>query len=229
MSHLLLVHNLNIAWIFKINYPLWSVASEWQIYFLLPWVILPAYRRWGRIGALLAPAILLLPVYILFHEQIRYACPWYALLFAMGAVASTVEKANPKHLIMAVCCFLFTLIVINLHPIEWTGYDGWLPGLIAPLDLVNGMGWAFLLAWLGSNSKSLLGRMLSVSPLIKLGGISYSLYLTHALVLAAVYLMTSIFNWQQNVTGVLIGIPASLFVAWLFYLVFEQPFVVKRQ
>ena len=35
-SHLFLVHNLSEGWIFKIDPPMWSVATEWQIYLLFP-------------------------------------------------------------------------------------------------------------------------------------------------------------------------------------------------
>ena len=47
ISHLLLVHNLSSAWFHQINAPLWSVATEWQIYFLLPLILLPLFRRAG--------------------------------------------------------------------------------------------------------------------------------------------------------------------------------------
>ena len=43
-THLLLVQD--IAGDRSINYPLWTIAVEWRIYFLLP-VLLWAWRRWG--------------------------------------------------------------------------------------------------------------------------------------------------------------------------------------
>ena len=36
ISHLLLIHNFNNDWISRIDAPMWSVATEWQIYFLFP-------------------------------------------------------------------------------------------------------------------------------------------------------------------------------------------------
>ena len=47
VSHLLLVHNLNPAWAYKISGPLWSLATEWQIYFVFPFLLLPLWRRAG--------------------------------------------------------------------------------------------------------------------------------------------------------------------------------------
>ena len=50
LSHLFLLHNLRADWRFKIDGPLWSVATEWQIYFLYPAVLLPVWRRSGFVA-----------------------------------------------------------------------------------------------------------------------------------------------------------------------------------
>jgi peptidoglycan/LPS O-acetylase OafA/YrhL len=44
-SHVLLIHNLLPAFTNTINGPLWSVATEWQIYFFFPFFLLPIWRR----------------------------------------------------------------------------------------------------------------------------------------------------------------------------------------
>ena len=45
VTHLLLVHNWFPRWVFAVNATHWSVATEWQIYFLFPLVLLPVWRR----------------------------------------------------------------------------------------------------------------------------------------------------------------------------------------
>ena len=55
-AHLLLIHNLNPDWLYSINAPMWSIAVEWQIYFvfgasLLP-VLAPDGQRRGAAGRL---------------------------------------------------------------------------------------------------------------------------------------------------------------------------------
>lgn len=47
MPHLLLIQNWRGSWAAKINYPMWTVATEWQIYFLLPLILLPLWRKFG--------------------------------------------------------------------------------------------------------------------------------------------------------------------------------------
>src|SRR6266566_1837356 len=51
-THLLVIHNLFPAWVYKINGPLWSVATEWQIYFFFPLLLLPVWRRAGIVATL---------------------------------------------------------------------------------------------------------------------------------------------------------------------------------
>src|SRR5579883_2111781 len=41
VSHVLLLHNWSHTWEYRINPPMWSVALEWQIYFLFPLLLLP--------------------------------------------------------------------------------------------------------------------------------------------------------------------------------------------
>lgn len=48
LSHLFLVHNLQPEWAYKIlDGPLWAIATEWQIYFVMALVLLPVWRFAG--------------------------------------------------------------------------------------------------------------------------------------------------------------------------------------
>src|SRR5579875_3373423 len=49
LAHILLLHNLTPHG-YKIDPPMWSVALEWQIYFLFPFLFLPLWRRFGLFG-----------------------------------------------------------------------------------------------------------------------------------------------------------------------------------
>src|SRR5947209_5168121 len=91
-THLLLVHNANPAWLFSINPPMWSIAVEWQIYFIFALLLLPVWRAAGNGAALLVAFVLgLSPIYLLPSSfNIEWSCPWYIGLFAMGLVAANV-------------------------------------------------------------------------------------------------------------------------------------------
>jgi peptidoglycan/LPS O-acetylase OafA/YrhL len=49
LSHLVLMHNLRLDWQGQVDGPMWSVATEWQLYFLLPLVLRSAATTLGRI------------------------------------------------------------------------------------------------------------------------------------------------------------------------------------
>ncbi|HEY2155860.1 MAG TPA: acyltransferase, partial [Isosphaeraceae bacterium] len=53
-SHLLLVQNWGPGWIYRVDPPAWTVATEWQIYWLFPALI--ALRRWVGMAATVAIA-----------------------------------------------------------------------------------------------------------------------------------------------------------------------------
>lgn len=92
VSHLFLVHNLNFDWAFRINGPMWSVATEFQIYFLFPLILLPL---WRRVGPALTVAICWagacaiqfgLPA----EQNFSWAAPWFVGSFALGMWAAFI-------------------------------------------------------------------------------------------------------------------------------------------
>jgi len=53
ISHLLLIHNWSLDWFQKINPSLWSIAVEWQIYFVFP-LLLWIFKRAGWLTGVFA-------------------------------------------------------------------------------------------------------------------------------------------------------------------------------
>jgi peptidoglycan/LPS O-acetylase OafA/YrhL len=93
VSHLLLVHNLTFDWAFRINGPMWSVATEWQIYFLFPAILLPLCRTRGGIFLTVGVAWLLgsLPqIFLPGDQNFFWACPWFLGSFALGMMVAVI-------------------------------------------------------------------------------------------------------------------------------------------
>jgi peptidoglycan/LPS O-acetylase OafA/YrhL len=234
-SHLLVVHNWFPSYGYQINGPLWSVASEWQIYFFFPLVLLPVWRRLGMPGALLVAALLGYAPLWFVPAPARVAIPWYLLLFTFGMAAASigvVEHEPEKRLRWSV-------------PWQWLSGGLWLvcvasSNLAASLwfslkpvvDPLVGLATATLLIHLthrvASTAPSRLLTLLQSAPLVGLGHFSYSLYLTHLPVLA-------LFHFGLHYLGVsgtpfvlaisILGGLTSLFVAYGFHVLAERPFM----
>jgi peptidoglycan/LPS O-acetylase OafA/YrhL len=105
VSHLLLIHNLNGRWAYTIDDPMWSVGTEWQIYFLLPLLLLPVWRKWGLAASVLTGLVIglyagRLPCHTLWNPMqvpeghfgfYLPAHPEYLGLFALGMAGAAIN------------------------------------------------------------------------------------------------------------------------------------------
>ena len=238
ISHLLMLFNLNPAWAGRIDPPMWSVATEWQIYFIFPLILLPLWRFCG-LPALVAGAFALgVGLKYVFAPALDGVGPWYIGLFALGMAAATLnfspapqtrqwEERLPWPSLSALGWLLFAAIGF-VRP-------QWLYTKVMVMDTLAGAATAALLVACARSLTSSgpdsaptgLRRILEARPVIALGGFSYSLYLIHAPALAALRLalektgLPLTFVYALVVAG---GLPISLALAYGFYLVFERRF-----
>ena len=244
LAHALLTHNLDLRHRLAINGPHWSVATEWQIYFALPLLLLPVWRRLGP-GAMVALAFavgvaphLLLPA----GRNYDTACPWYLGLFATGMAAAVVEGSSrrdrvPWRMVSATACAGLALVLLNpQHGVPRPGLPdraGWFVYWGRPLwvrDAVVGSVTAALIVALArgrrAGRRSLLLSLLGSAPLLALGTISYALYLTHYPVLALVHAGIGGGRSMADFAWLLAaGMPASLLVAGAFHRLVERRFL----
>lgn len=228
LSHLFLIHNLVPERAFTINISLWSLATEVQIYLVFAFLLVPFWKRFG-IGATIALSwVLGVGVAVLF-PQTRLGSPWYLGLFSLGMLAAQI-RVRPETLsrfaevpwrtaaLMAWALFFIGILPTHLRGVNTQG------GVLeeAPIyDLLIGIAaMATILA--GCEKPTWLER-----PILRnLGTISFSLYLSHAPLLA-------IFGWlcrQMNLNAwgtatvmYFAGVPLCLGAAVLFYRAFEGP------
>lgn len=235
MTHLLLIHNLSRDTLGSINAPMWTVASEWQIYFLFPLLLLPIWRRFGLFTVVISAFLISLAPFYLLNGFLEAAHSWFLGLFALGmAAADIIFSEKPKLIMMrnslpwnvlAIVFFVVALIT------EWQklGLDSWIS------DGFCGLATACLLIYCtnsiikGKNTPLVL-QLFENHWIIALSTFSYSLYLTHGVV------VTIVGNFLLNLhmppiefiaIFYLIAIPLSLLIGYLFYLVFERPFMSK--
>jgi len=236
LSHLFLVHNLNPNWIKSIDIPMWSVATEWQIYFVFALLLLPIWRRLGIWSTVAIAFILGLAPHFLMHnpETLDGARFWYLGLFAFGMagaeinfsthpVMKTLRSKTPWFSLTAVLA-----VALMGASMAKSGYWTAHPWLVDPWA---GLAGACLLIGmtqaLSTGRQPALLRLLETTPVRKLGEFSYSLYLIHypILQLVAVLLASVCHSLTSSlIAGVVIGVPVAVACAYLFSLAFEKPF-----
>ena len=239
LSHLFLLHNLNPQWIFKINDPLWSVATEWQIYFFFPSILLPIWRRWGNFASIGVFFALGFGIHFLSFRQLSLAHPWYLGLFALGAAGADISFSTRPHTVFWRERISWNLIALVLLGVMVFFYSSGLPSLAhygTVMEVIAGAIAACALVYMarivreGRHTHALV-RLLETKWAIGLGQYSYSLYLTHFPVLGALHLALRSQQVSSNVAfGVLliVGLPLSLLFAYGFSLIFEKPFLRQK-
>ena len=235
LAHIALVHNLWTGWCQNILPPLWSVATEWQIYVLFALLLLPALRRWGTFAALAVSVVISLgPAYILrSSHNLAWACPWFVILFTFGMIGAVIAQRQQDAPSTRMKVFLYRLalpcLVLVLLPDRitipaWFAFWRW--------DILFGllMIWLILRVYHQPRGASFwhLRRWLETRSVVCLGRFSYSLYLCHYLVLLMVVKLTSSYHLppiSQATLNLALGTPLAIMCAWMFYLIFERPFL----
>jgi len=237
-SHLLLIHNLFPAWIHTINGPLWSVATEWQIYFFFPFFLLPVWRRWGAGATVLAAFALGSGLTRLVPNVAASAATWYLGLFGLGMCAAGVDFASrPAERWLRervpwrfVCLGMFAAVacgvtVLIKYWFRFMPYSDTLVGAATASALLYLTPHALRPA---EQRKPLVLRFLSSGPLVALGRFSYSLYLTHLPIVALCYFALHQRDLSPNaemLSLILLSLPTSLLFSYAFFWVFERRFV----
>jgi peptidoglycan/LPS O-acetylase OafA/YrhL len=238
ISHALLIHNVRFDWAYRINGPLWSVATEWQIYFLFALLLLPL---WRLTGSAITLALAWAPASLLFfllppQDNFFWACPWFLGSFMLGAWGAVVTF-SPSHRdswlrTRAPCGALAWLSFLLIVVLVGTGRaNTW------GLPVVDFIVSVFALVLIGAcadrstnwpvGKPSLLLRVLGSRVLVYLGGFSYSLYLVqHPVLRFAEKLVAKLTtNRDANIQiHLLMVVPVTVFLAWLFAEFFERPF-----
>jgi peptidoglycan/LPS O-acetylase OafA/YrhL len=227
LSHLLFVHNLIPGHATKIDYPMWSIGLEWQLYLLFP-LLMWGFRRWNGplvTGVALAIAALIratyrglpgLPATILHDGPFSYLEIFCA---GMLVAAFTVQRLRlaPKGLLG--CISAAGMIGIRV---------GSGNGLLH--DLATSAA-AFCILLLASDGSSFVSRVLCTPRLVRIGIFSYSIYLIHAPLLHLCWLALLPLHLPPDINFaflVVVGLPLIIMLSFGFHCLFERPFMRVR-
>lgn len=233
ISHFLLVHNLNPSWMYKINGVLWSIAIEFQIYFLYPLFarILrsgPSQRQvWAhRFQALLACIIFTVAVIYLIPRGIKLY-PWFTAFFVIGMAGADIAMTDIRKWV-PVLTALFAVGIIGavwgscLHAAEMVTQ---IAIVLASVSLLV-MGTSRII----SGRKTWIEKVFAPRWLAFVGNFSFSLYLIHHPILQVVDIVSgSLYLHPARHLAYLlaIGLPLAIFGSYWFARVFEGRYMTK--
>jgi len=224
VANLLMLQDISTSWNIY-DFPLWSVAVEYRIYFLFPVILWLIYRYGVRFSLIVFTILSYVGVWVIWSYEPRLLTmsPQYLALFVMGVGAcylATSRTTNDGFLKTALVAFTIALVMIASHPISRLGCQDF--GLETPwIDAFVGAGVASTLALL---SRSRTPTLLDARPLINLGGWSYSLYLTHAVTLTLIERLVPPHS-QPFAAWAAAAIGCALIVAYTFHVFVERPFI----
>jgi peptidoglycan/LPS O-acetylase OafA/YrhL len=230
----LLVQNLVAA--HSPNAAFWSMAVEAQLYLVLPLLLVMVRRR----GAVVMVATVLVVVAAVgvagphiprVDTFVIQSAPDLAALFALGVLAAGIVGAREARRSWPWPWLALGALAPVLVLVWWQG-SVWTQGHLYWVDLALGPAIACLLAGLAIGRPARLLGLLDARPIRSLGSFSYSLYLTHAPIVAIVCQRIVAGRVAPGAPAFLVSLalalPLTVVFARVFAAVFEIPFQRAR-
>lgn len=194
---------------------MWSLVYEMRISLLFPLIYI-ACRRAPRLTGVMAAGLFCVLAFLIQQRQIPvYATDtaaqgvmltfYYAPFFVMGCLLH-LHAAAVRHFLQNRSTYFLAALGMAAFALLNAGQDG-----------LIGLGAATTLALVLALPR--LSALLNARPIAWLGRISYSLYLTHLLVMAALFHVFA----RDGVLPYILALPAALACAQIFHWGVEMP------
>ena len=231
VAHLLLMHDLFVSTASGINYPLWTVSVEWQIYFLFP-ALVWSWRRFGPVKTVVVTVVLtLLGSEAVKNTPFTRTTPSLLGAFALGMLGAGIAYGDHARLAawrqrvpwpwvtLALALAFYIPEVMSKRHLLGATLNDMMFGLVA----------ASLIILAARPGRNPVNRVLSWKPLVAVGLFSYSLYLIHAPLLQLIW-QYGLVPWHMApmplfFTLALIGVPVVVAASYVFSLGCERPFL----
>ncbi len=221
---------------FTPNGAFWSIAVEWQIYFVFPLILWLGLKR-SIPTAVYCTVALVLVAHALAGlgsplSKVDHLTPQFLALFALGVLAANSGFTGRAATLRRPLAVGGTAILAGLVALALVKGSVWMVDQYFWVDLVFGAGIACLIAVLYGGGGVRARRMFSSRVARRIGLFSYSIYLMHGPLVGVLDVdVLRPMHLAPLVTFALllcIGVPLILGVCYLFHLAFEAPFLERR-
>lgn len=218
------------------NGALWSIAIEWQIYFVFP-LILWLGRRTSLASAVLVTTLVVLVAHAVAgfggpFEKIDGLTPQFLALFALGALAVQLGSGDRAAKLRRPLGVVGVAALLAFALVAATQGSEWVVARFFWMDLLFGLGVACLMAVMHAGGSAPARGVLASPAALWLGLFSYSIYLVHAPIVGVLnkYLFGPMDLSPLATFGLTLalGLPVILALCYAFHRAFEAPFLRRR-
>lgn len=206
--------NLFGAPLVRVDSPVWSMSWELWFSLTLPLAIwcISRIRRTGL-------AVVTTSMAVLVSHWSGYFPLRFCLMFWLGVmVAKRFDKIKAAKIPVPV---ELALLVASVGVIELSLV--WHPGGVLEAIKSTAMNAACLVVVVVAIADGFTRRALSAAPMVFLGKVSYSLYLTHAIVIGALAALLPRLGIVDPLAIAVVSLPASMLVSVAFWRIIEVP------
>lgn len=203
---------LTVSW----NYPSWSIGTEFYTYILFYAVIFFSLG-WSRILRMALIVLVILAAYWSMENHKGDVVAWWNMFrclreFLLGVLVYYLYKEFPVRITnVLMATFLETVLLASMvylvYHLEEDSYFGYHYAILIFMGII------YLFA---VEKSGLFSRVLQFPFFQYLGKISYSIYMTHAIIVTGVYnISVSLLDAQ---TGNVVGVPTGIILPYADYL-----------
>jgi peptidoglycan/LPS O-acetylase OafA/YrhL len=218
------------------NGAFWSIAVEWQIYFVFPLVLWAARKRSVETAVALTVAAVLAAQAVAQlgspFDKVDHVSPQFLALFALGILAVKLGRDGISVTLRRLLGTIALIGLLALVVLAITQGSVWMVDSYFYVDLGFGIAVACLLLMMFTGGLAPPRRLLTSRVGRRLGLFSYSIYLIHGPIVGLLgkYVIgpTGLPALAQFALFLVIGLPVVLVLCYGFHLLFEAPFLRYR-